>query len=167
MIIRARFDPDFKDVSRRPKHHHVRCETCAINQLELLEGWTHRRDTSETKAKIDLHAAEVRSWRDTEAFWQSKAIYSPSEVVVLSYDDTSALGMPRFTNRDIKNVTTVRVQVIPFSLTNHGTSESFYFYTLKGQFKKGANRLCTTLFSVTQRIKTRTATTFAEKAQKW
>jgi hypothetical protein len=58
------------------------------------------------------------------------------------------------------------VQVIPFNLTNHGNSENFYFYTLKGQFKKGANRLCTTLWHVTQRIRNGKATTHAEKAQK-
>ena len=56
---------------------------------------------------------------------QSKSTYSPAEIIVLSYGDTVVLGMPRLINRDIKGLTTYRVNVIPFILSNHGTREEF------------------------------------------
>ena len=162
----ARFHDDFKDVTKRPKHHHVRCKTCAEHHDVLLDQWQKRKDLTPIKSKIDEHAADVRAWRDYECYWHNKAVYSPAEVVVLSYDDTSALGMPRLTNRDIKNFCKTRVDVIPFNLTNQGPKEEFYYYTLQGQFKKGANRLCTTLWHALQRIKHRPAVTPAEQGQK-
>ena len=94
-----------------------------------------------------------------------KAAHSPGEVVVLSYDDTSAFGLPRFSNRPIKSMTSERVNVVPFNLTNHGVNENFYFYTLKGQYKKGANRLCSTLLHVLRRLKEKDSIDPAERAK--
>jgi hypothetical protein len=148
-------DPDFDDVERRPKHHHCRCPTCAKHEAVLQHRWQTRQDLTEIRSLISEHDQEVRNWRQTEADFQLRSRYSPESLVVLSYDDTCALGFPRFTNRPLKNMTPARVFVIPFNLTNHGADENFYFYTLKGMFKKGANRLCTTLWYVLRRLKTR------------
>jgi hypothetical protein len=74
-------------------------------------------------------------------------------VVLLSYDDTSSFGLPRFTKRSIKNMTNAHVNVIPFNLTNHGVAENVYIYTVKKRFPKGANRLCTSLWHTIRRIK--------------
>jgi len=46
-----------------------------------------------------------------------------------------------------------KVYMTPFNLTNHGTGENIYMYDLKGKWKKGADRLCTILYTVVRRIK--------------
>jgi hypothetical protein len=43
--------------------------------------------------------------------------------------------------------------MIPFVLTNHATGTNHYIYTAKGRFKKGGNRMCTTLHSVIRALK--------------
>jgi len=158
-------DPEFKDVQKRPKHHHCRCDTCSNLEAELLTRWQLQKDMSKVRIKISEHDLEIRYWRHLEAEFHDRAVWTPHELVVLSYDDTSAMGFPRFTNRPLKNMTPARVNVIPFNLTNHGSDENYYFYTLKGMYKKGANRLCTTLFHVLRRLKTRVPQTRVEEAQ--
>jgi hypothetical protein len=157
-VCSARFSAEFLDAVKRAKHHHCRCGTCASLEQELMQTWKARQDLTAVRKKISEHQGEVRAWRDFETYLQNVSTHTPSSMVLLSYDDTSALGLPRFSNRPIKNMTTGRVNVIPFNLTNHGASEQFYFYTLKGQFLKGANRLCTTLFHVLRRIKGQSST---------
>ena len=98
----------------------------------------------------------------------ARAKTDPGMVIVLSYDDTSAFGFPHMTNRGIKGMPFDRVYMVPFNLTNHGTEESVYMYNKKGRWAKGADRLCTNLFQVLHRIKTKPddECTFAEKMQK-
>ena len=43
---------------------------------------------------------------------------------------------------------TTRFQLIPFLISDHGRGKEYYVYTAKGRFKKGANRLCTTLYHI-------------------
>ena len=165
-FYRGRFAPEFRDVTKRPKHTQARCDTCSSYHTQLIDAWQKREDLTAIRLKVANHEYDVRTWRDFEINMQSKSTYSPAEVIVLSYDDTVVLGMPRLTNRDIKGLTTYRVNVIPFSLSNHGTREEFYYYTLQGQYKKGANRLCTTLCHHIDRIKHRVVKTVAEANQK-
>ena len=69
--------------------------------------------------------------------------------------DTSAMGFPRMTNRPVRNYPKDRVYLTPFNLTNHATGENIYIYNLKGKWQKGADRLCTILYTIISRIKTK------------
>ena len=52
-----------------------------------------------------------------EEITYANARHSDGNVVVLSFDDTSAFGLPRFTKREIKNMTNVRVfELFPSTL---------------------------------------------------
>ena len=85
----------------------------------------------------------------------SLARLRPDLVTVLSYDDTGSFGFPRMTNRPIKSVTNYREYMTPFNLTNHGTGENVYIYNTRDRWSKGANRLCSILYNVVRRIKTK------------
>lgn len=143
----------FPDVKRRPKHLHCRCATCYEVMTLMLKAMNTgiNRDLYEKRAK--QHYAEVYNWRNFECVMFDLAKHSNGATVVLSYDDTSAFGFPHFTKREIKNMTTVRMRVIPFNLTNHGTHENFYVYTIYNMYQKGANRLCSTLYHYLKRMK--------------
>jgi len=73
--------------------------------------------------------------------------------MVLSFDDTGALGLPRFTNRQPKGLTHNRVKVVPFNITNHSTGENTYIYMVKERYKKGGNRLCSILWHQIGKVK--------------
>ena len=87
---------------------------------------------------------------------------------MLSYDDTSALGFPRMTQRAIKSMPNDRVFMTPFNLTNHGTGENIYVFDFKNKWKHGGDRLCSMLYHVLSRIKFKDDATCTplEKAQK-
>jgi hypothetical protein len=149
----ARWSEQHRDVKSRAKHHHCRCRDCALIESKMLKAFQSAEDRTEWKRLSREHNAEVRRWRTFENQLQSISKFSPETVVLLSFDDTSAFGLPRFSNRSIKNMSNVHVNVIPFNLTNHGTGEHVYIYTLKGKYLKGANRQCTSLYHTIRRIK--------------
>jgi hypothetical protein len=47
----------------------------------------------------------------------------------------------------------IRVNVIPFNIEDHGAQENTYIYMVKNRFRKGGNRLCTTLHAACRRSK--------------
>ena len=71
----------------------------------------------------------------------------------MTYDDTEALGLPRFTRRPLKNMPTSRFNVIPWYLGNFGDRRKDYVYMAKGRWEKGANRLITQLYAAIRRAK--------------
>jgi len=81
------------------------------------------------KLLFDAHEQEAQGWRRVEASTKARAQAGPEELLYLTYDDTSALGLPKFTNRTLKNLGTTRFDVIPFNLTNNSTNENVYVYT--------------------------------------
>jgi hypothetical protein len=101
--------------------------------------------------ELKEHHFEVKEWRAMESSLQGQA--KSGSILVLSYDDTSAIGFPRMTNRPIKSMPKDRVQMTPFNLTNHGSRENIYVYDLKGKWMHCSDRLCTTLYTVLRRIK--------------
>jgi hypothetical protein len=75
------------------------------------------------------------------------ARHNEAEELVLCYDDTEALGLPKCTKgRPHKNLTTSRLQLVPFLISDLSREKDFYIYTAKGRFRKGANRGCTQLY---------------------
>jgi len=74
------------------------------------------------------------------------ARHNSSTEVVLWYDDTEALGIPKFTRRPPKNLTTSRFLVVPCIMSDLARQKDFYVYTAKGRYKKNSNRVCTQLY---------------------
>jgi hypothetical protein len=167
-FMRARHDPQFSDVKRREKHFHCRCPTCT----DLKDKLFHANRSKEARQIYDkalkAHHFEVKNWRKLERQMQVGARTNPDELTLLSYDDTSAMGFPRITNRSIKCFPKDKVYLTPFNLTNHGTGENLYIYHLTHKWQKTADRLCTLLYSVISRIKTKPdhLCSEAERAQK-
>ena len=131
---------------------HCRCKTCAELQTLLIRACQQGVDRAVHETAAMKHYAEVRRWRSFEEFTFTQSRHDEG-VVVLTFDDTSALGLPRFTKREIKNMTNVRIRVVPWNLTNHGAGENYYIYTVYEMYKKGGNRLCTTLYHYLRRLK--------------
>jgi hypothetical protein len=144
----ARRDPQFADVKSRAKHHHCRCKTCANLQARRLTAFGTPHEADEYKQQWEEHEKEKREWRQFEQGLILDAKHNPDKHQVLWFDDTSAMGLPRFTNRTMKNLPIARFDLIPALFADLGRGRDYYVYTAKGRFKKGANRLCTALLSV-------------------
>jgi hypothetical protein len=151
---KARYHQDFKDVKHRPRHYHARCRDCDELNAIRLRGFVN----DEQKLAFDIafkgHQAEARSWHEHEESMKAESRRNGGRTsVVIGYDDTSALELPKFTNRDVKNLSKSRLQIIPFNITNYTSGETAYVYTLKGRYPKGANRLCTVLYQYLHKLK--------------
>lgn len=161
---RARWDPAFHDVKKRAGHYHARCQTCSNLQARKLKGFIDGHEQAQYVKERQLHDDTVKSWRKREEAEKLEARHSPRDQLTLFFDDTSALGFPKFTNRAPKNLTTSRFDMIPFVIMDEARQKTTYIYTAKNRFKKGANRLCTELFHQLHAIKTGThAAKFARK----
>ena len=88
-----------------------------------------------------------------ESTLHHQARNSPYRFVLLSYDDTEDLQLPRFTNRPVKYLPNAKINFCPFGISNHGAYENNYIYTMSHCVSKGANRLCTTLYHYLKRMK--------------
>ena len=152
---KARKNPRFRDVKNRPKHYHARCATCAELQARRLAGFKSGWYEDLFKAAQEAHSNEVKAWRDHEEYVKNAVSRAPHNRQLFLYDDTSCLELPHFTNRSIKNLGRSRVSVIPFYIGDYGSNDAAYIYTVKHRFRKGANRLCTTLFHAIRRSKFR------------
>ena len=150
---RARLDKKFIDVTKRVTHFHCRCDDCSKLQNFLLRGWNTCTDQKEYKMALKQHNQEVRDWRRLEKEMQNTSKHQPEEVIVLSYDDTSCIKLPRYTNRSPKNIPLYKFCVVPFNIMNHGIGKNYYVYQVSKRYKKGGNRLTTTLFHFIRQIK--------------
>ena len=151
---KARKHDDFEDVKRRPKHYHARCGDCAELNNIRLRGFVNDVHKKEWKLRFQAHEHEARQWHvHEEAQKNTSRAAMGQKTLVLGYDDTSALELPKFTNREIKNGTMSKLQVIPFNITNYTSGETAYVYTLKNRYPKGANRLCTVLYHYLRKVK--------------
>ena len=167
-FLRARKDPQFADVKNREKDIHARCPTCSELRTKIVNAFNNPSLRFDYDNLLNTHLEDAKGWRDLEQSLRLQAISNPEKLTVLSYDDTESFGFPRMTRRPIKNFPTDRVELIPFNLTNHGTRENVYIYHFKHKWSKGADRLCTILYTVISRIKRKTfALTKTEKAQKF
>ena len=92
---------------------------------------------------MKAHHLEVKQWRALESRLQIEAATRPEDLIVLSFDDTSAMRFPRMTNRPVKGTPKDKIKMTPFNLTNHGTGENLYAYNFTNKWKKGGDRLCT------------------------
>ena len=155
---KARWHPDFKDVMRRAKHFHSRCATCQTLQALQQAAFLNPASMAYYQQQRRLHEEAIYGWRLLEEVYDARARQKPGEFILLSYDDTQAMGLPRMTNRDMKNFPNYRHEVVPWLITNHGLPEHIgprreYVYTVKNRWGKGANRLLTELQAAVRRIK--------------
>ena len=165
-FMRARYDDEFNDVKKREKHFHFRCTQCADLTTLVRLAARDPLQKIEYEKMLKAHHFEVKSWRALEAQKKLHAKSRPDDEIVLSYDDTSAMGFPRTTNRPLKTLPKDRCWMVPFNITNHGTSENAYFYDFQGKWGKGSDRLCTILYTVLRRIKERTSGSQEQMEQK-
>ena len=150
---RARYDDAFRDVKRRARHNHCRCETCACLSAQLLAAFSNAVELDKYKMLRRIHDASVVAWRQLERVKQASAINTPTQCLTLTHDGTGAIGYPRLTGRSPKNLTKSKHNVIPWLVMNHSTSKLDYVYMTKKRWVKGANYLITMLHAVIARHK--------------
>lgn len=156
-FMSARHDPDFKDVKNRAKHHHARCEDCANLQAQRLRAFLNEADREKYEREWQDHQNEKRLWREFEQDLVVQCKHNPADHHMLWFDDTEALGLPKWTKRPMKNLPTARFQLIPFLIADLARGKDYYVFTAKGRFRKGANRLCSTLLATIRAMKKTTA----------
>ncbi len=153
----ARRTDEFKDVQRRPKHFHCRCTTCADLNAQLLKTFSSGGDYALYLQARRIHDQEKDAWRQLEERLKAKARSPRTSTLLLMYDDTSALGLPRFTNRTYKNLGHERFMVVPWLVHDYSSNRMDYVYMTKGRYKKGANRLISLLQACIKRVKSNPA----------
>lgn len=153
LFKKVRWHPDFKDVKKRARHYHCQCKTCDALNTRRLRGFVNDEHRVVWQTLFDAHEADKLGWRRIEQAREAEVRAAPNNAILLQYDDTSALGFPKMTNRSIKNLTHCRFFVIPFNIMNYASGESAYVYTVKNRYGKGANRLCTVLYHTIRKIK--------------
>ena len=151
---KARWQKEFSDVKRRPKHFHCRCDTCAALQEHRLSAFKNAESLARWQKEVRFHDAEAHGWRKMEAYLDAEAIQKKDTTVVLSYDATDAKAFPRLSNRPIKGFTRGGMEFTPWLITNHGTKQRDYIYLPKGKWGKGANYILSQLQAMVRRIKT-------------
>ena len=137
----ARHLPQFEDVQRRAKHFHCRCTVCATLQKQSMAAFANAESLAVWQRDRRLHYAAIVAWRLLESHLNALAIQTPSDMILLSYDDTEFMTFPNMTNRPLKNMGNTGFRAIPWLLTNHGTRKKEYVYMPYGKWKKGANWL--------------------------
>ena len=147
-------NPRFKDVKKRAKHRHCRCVTCAALKRERLQAFKTGAAIEDWQQRFNLHEEEVRQWRGFEEYLKTLAVSDPEHNVVLCYDDTQAFGVPRCTNRPLKNFGHERFNVVPWCMIDYSnSSRKDYVFSSKWTMEKGSNRLISMLHMCLRRIK--------------
>ena len=77
----------------------------------------------------------------------------PQRLSLFMYDDTGAMSFPHLTNRDYKNLSHRRLQVVPWLVHDFSRQKRDYVYMVKNRFPKGANRIITELHAAVRRLK--------------
>ena len=126
----ARKHKDFSDVADRPRHYHCKCKTCDELNTIRLRGFVDDSHKAAYEVAFKAHEADARGWHEHEEKCKSVSRRQPHESMVIGYDDTSELGLPKMTNRDPKNLTKTRLNFIPFNITNYTTGKFFPFQYL-------------------------------------
>ena len=150
---KMRSHKDFKDVKRRAKHFHLRCTTCATLQKKLQLAWVSADAMQQYIKERRRHEEAILKWRLLEACLDAEAIQCPEELIYLSFDATTAMHLPRLTNRPIKAFHKGGMGYTPWLITNHGRREKDYIYLPQGKWIKGGNYVITQVMAMLRRIK--------------
>lgn len=143
----ARNDSSLSHVKSRAKHNHLKCDECTrLGKLASL-GFENFSEMGAVQAQINLHNEDVTRWNQLEDYWVNAAKHSPQEVNVFRFDDTITAGFPHFGHREPKKVSQLhRLEMIPWLVEDVARQKFQYCYTTKGRFRKGGNRLCSSLY---------------------
>ena len=152
-FMRARYHEDFKDVKERAKHTHARCMECATLRRLVLEGFKNGATEAEYIQRRRLHDTEVLKWRELESKCKSQAVTDPSKAIVIMHDGTESLGLPRMTNRTLKNMDPTRFHVVPWLGEDHTAQRKDYIYSVKNAFPKDSNTLISQIHAMIRRAK--------------
>jgi hypothetical protein len=152
-FYRARWDARFSDVATRPKHFHCRCPTCFALQARGVRRWLTQEQRQQHMESLRAHQREYTGWRALEMRLQHSAGHTPLDLLVVAFDDTVSLSLPKFTNRAPKGVPYRKLKFVPMGITNYSSGEHFYVYMMKKKYRKGANRLLTVLYHMLRAIK--------------
>ena len=149
---------DFSDVKKRAKHYHTRCAKCATLQSQRALCFTRGSpDQLKYKAASKAHVDEVRQFRELESFVYERARHSPDTYIAICCDDTEALRLPHFTNRERKDAAGIyRYDLVPYLFENSATGELGYILSPKVNHAKGANRWCTNMYCMFRALKSGT-----------
>ena len=141
-------------MKKKAKHRHCRCVTCSNLKTERLGAYANGAAIDDWEQRFNLHEEEVRQWHTFEEYLKSLGVSNPDNNVVLCYDDTQSIGVPRCTNRPLKNFGHERFNVVPWCVINYSDSLSKdYIYSPKWTATKGSNRLISMLHLCLRRIK--------------
>ena len=88
-FYKARRDDQFADVKRRVKHRHCQCPTCASLAASAKHGFASEYARHAHRERRGIHNRNVVAWRVLETDVQMRGRHSPSQNLVLFYDDTS------------------------------------------------------------------------------
>ena len=147
----VRHDKAFRDVVKRPTHRHCQCYTCDIIKKMQRKGFRNEAESSEFALLVKTHQDAIKRQRRMEAEETSKADHSPHLQVTIKVDDTTAIGFPVLTKRPFKSMPTGKFYVIPMLCDFE--AKKYYILMPKNKWKKGANRLATTLHRLLRAIK--------------
>ena len=140
---KARHDPAFKDVLKRPKHNHCKCPNCLDVELWRKRAFGTQFEIDAYTAAYKSHRQSISAWRTFEKNLKASAVTNAEELTVLEYDATLAHGFPHFGQRPPKGLDISRLWIVPTHISRLGFQQT-YVYHLKEVLKKDAN-LCITL----------------------
>jgi hypothetical protein len=99
-FLNARYDPSFKDVTKRPRHYHALCKKCDSLRSRRLKGFVNDVHRQVWERLFTEHENEALNWRKLEGARETQARSGNGKnQVLLQYDDTGSLGLPKLTNR--------------------------------------------------------------------
>jgi hypothetical protein len=126
---------------------------CANLQARRLKAFNSEYEQKEYELEWRDHHNEKRGWRSFEEGEVLSTKHNPLERNLFFFDDTESTGLPKWTKRPMKNLPTTRFHMIPFLISDPARGKDFYIYTAKNRFRKGANRLCTSLMATIRATK--------------
>jgi len=124
------------------------CDIIRKMRLKQFRGQAEQNEYIELAQK---HKGAIRAWRKLEMSLIAAADHSPSEVITITCYDISPVEFPTFTKRPFKSQTQARYRMIPMLV--NAVTEKYYVLMPKDKWKKGANRLITTLHRILRAIK--------------
>jgi hypothetical protein len=149
----ARKAPEFLDVKKRAEHTHARCTECSRLKKVLLDSFVDGGAEQKYLQERRYHDMEVEQWRKLEAVAKAVGTNNPSEELIIMHDGTSALGLPRTTNRTLKNLDPFRFEVTPWLSIDYSGGLKDYLYCPTSSTPKDANTLISQLHAVVRRAK--------------
>jgi hypothetical protein len=150
---KARWAPEFADVKRRAKHTHARCGECSRLKQMMLNSFQDGAEERNYLQQRRLHDAEVEGWRKLEEVSKAAAVNNPQDNLCIMHDGTSALGLPRLSQRTIKNLDPTRLEVTPWLAMDYSAGLKDYIYSQTEVTAKGANTLISQIHIVIRRAK--------------